>query len=136
MDNWSDTSIALTVNKYKGLATDTPLDVSVQPKEPKGAPVIQVPGAFTLKKPQIDPINAASGSPGTTITINGMWFGTKKGKVYIGDQKCKVTSWTMNPATGASTLTFIVHNKIGAGTYFLEVENKIGRSLSFGFEVK
>ena len=136
INNWSDTSIALTVNKYKGLATDTPLDVSVQPKEPKGTPVIQVPGAFTLKKPQIDPINAASGSPGTTITINGMWFGTKKGKVYIGDQKCKVTSWTMNPATGASTLTFIVHNKIGAGTYFLEVENKIGRSLSFGFEVK
>ena len=54
----------------------------------------------------------------------------------MGDQKCKVTSWTMNPATGVSTLTFVVHKKIGAGTYGLEVENKINRSLPFSFEVK
>ena len=65
-----------------------------------------------------------------------MWFGTKKGKVYVGAQKCKVNSWTMNPTTGESTIVFVVHKKIGAGTYVLEVENKIGRSLSFGFEVK
>jgi len=133
--SWSDTSIAVIVNKYKDLVTDTPYDVSIQPKEPKGAPPIN-PGGFTLKKPEIEPISTASGSSGDEITINGMWFGTKKGTVYVGDQKCKVTSWTMNPATGVSTLTFVVHKKIGAGTYGLEVANKIGRSVSFGFKVK
>jgi hypothetical protein len=42
----------------------------------------------------------------------------------------------MNPTTGVSTLVFEVTSKLGAGTYGLEVENKIGRSVSFGFEVK
>ena len=133
--SWSDTSITVIVNKYKDLVTDAPYDVSIQPKEPKGAPPIN-PGGFTLKKPEIEPISTASGSSGDEITINGMWFGTKKGTVYVGDQKCKVTSWTMNPTTGISTLTFVVHKKLGAGKYFLEIANKIGRSLSFGFEVK
>ena len=133
--SWSDTSIAVIVNKYKDLVTDTPYDVSIQPKEPKGATPIN-PGGFTLKKPEIEPISTASGSSGDEITINGMWFGTKKGKVYIHNQKCKVTEWSMNPTTGVSTLTFVVSNKLGAGKYFLEVENKIGRSVSFGFEVK
>jgi hypothetical protein len=133
--SWSDTSIAVIVNKYKDLVTDTPYDVSIQPKEPKGATPIN-PGGFTLKKPEIEPISTASGSSGDEITIKGMWFGTKKGKVYIHNQKCKVTEWSMNPTTGVSTLTFVVSNKLGAGKYFLEVENKIGRSVSFGFEVK
>ena len=135
VEAWSDTSITMILNKYKDLATDTPLDVSIQPKEPKGTPPIN-PGAFTLRKPEIDPINTGSGKARDPITINGMWFGTKKGKVYLGQEKCKVKSWTMNPTTGVSTLVFEVSSKIGAGTYGLEVENKIGRSVSFGFEVK
>jgi hypothetical protein len=136
VESWSDASTTITVNKYKNLVTDTPYDVSIQPKEPKGTPAITLPGAFTLKKPEIDPISTAIGSPEDEITINGMWFGTKKGKVYLGQEKCKVKSWTMNPTTGVSTLVFEVSSKIGAGTYGLEVENKIGRSLSFGFQVK
>ena len=135
VDTWTPTSITFIFTKYKDLSVDTPYEVSIQPKEPKGAAPIN-PGAFILKKPEIDPISTAFGSPEDEITINGMWFGTKKGKVYVGDQKCKVTSWTMDPTTGVSALKFIVHKKLGAATYFLEVENKIGRSLSFGFEVK
>jgi len=136
VDSWSDASITMTVNKFQGLAIDTSSDMSIQPKEPKGTPAIPLPGAFTLKKPEIDPANAGSGSVNDEITINGMWFGTKKGKVYVNQQKCKVISWTMNPATGVSTLTFVVHKKIVTGKHSLEVENKIGRSLSFDFEVK
>ena len=135
VDTWTPKSITSIFTKYKDLSVDTPYEVWIQPKEPKGAAPIN-PGAFILKKPEIDPISAAFGSPEDEITINGMWFGTKKGKVYVGDQKCKVTSWTMDPTTGVSALKFIVHKKLGAATYFLEVENKIGRSLSFGFEVK
>ena len=136
VESWSDASVTMIVNKFKGLAVDTPYDVSIQPKEPKDTPAITLPGAFTLKKPEIDPVSTATGSPEDEITINGMWFGTKKGKVYVGGQKCKVTSWSMDPTTGVSTAKFIVHKKLGAGSYFLEVENKIGRYLSFGFEVK
>ena len=134
VDIWTPVSITFTVKKPPA-ATDTPYDVTIQPKEPKGTPPIN-PGAFTLRKPEIDPISPATGSPEDEITINGMWFGTKKGKIYIHDQKCKVKSWTMNPITGESSLVFEVNKKLGAGKYFLEVENKIGRSVSFGFEVK
>jgi len=135
---WSDTSITVIFTKYKGLVTGTPLDVSIQwkPKGSKTTNIIVLPGAFTLRKPEINPVNTGSGSAGDLITINGMWFGTKKGKVYLGQEKCKVKSWTMNPTTGVSSLVFEVTNKLGAATYFLEVENKIGRSLSIGFEVK
>ena len=138
VDSWENTQVRIIVTKFKGLATDTPYDVSIQwkPKGSKTTNTIDLPGAFTLRKPEINPINTQSGSVGDEITINGMWFGTKKGKVYIGDQKCKVISWNMEPTTGISALTFVVHNKLGAGKYFLEVENKIGRSVSFGFEVK
>jgi hypothetical protein len=138
VDSWVSAQIEIIVNKVKDLLVDTPYDVSIQwkPKGSKTTNIVDLPGAFTLRKPEIDPISTATGSAGDSITLNGMWFGTKKGKVYIGDQKCKVTAWTMNPTTGVSTLTFVVDDKIGAGKYFLEVENKIGRSVSFGFEVK
>ena len=138
VESWVSAQIEIIVNKVKKLLIETPYDVSIQwkPKGSKTTNIVDLPGAFTLRKPEIDPISTATGSAGDSITLNGMWFGTKKGKVYIGDQKCKVTAWTMNPTTGVSSLTFVVHDKIGAGKYFLEVENKIGRSVSFGFEVK
>ena len=41
----------------------------------------------------------------------------------------------MNPTTGASSVTFVISKKLGAATYLLEVENKIGRALSAGFTV-
>ena len=90
-----------------------------------------LPGAFTLKKPEIDPSTTDStGAPETEATIKGLWFGTKKGKVYLGTQKCKVIEWTMNPATGESTIIFEVHKKLGTGNYELSIENKIGKSTS------
>ena len=41
----------------------------------------------------------------------------------------------MNPTTGVSSVTFVISKKLGAATYLLEVENKIGRVLSAGFTV-
>jgi hypothetical protein len=123
---WSDTSITAIFTKYKNLATDTPLDVSIQPKEPKSAAPIDLTGAFTMRNPMLDQ-GTYAGSPEQSVTINGMWFGTKKGQVYVNGQKCKITAWSMNPATGESTLTFIVHKQIVSGTWGLEVVNKIGR---------
>jgi hypothetical protein len=42
--------------------------------------------------------------------------------------KCKVKEWTMNPATGESTLTFQIPRWLRAGTYGVEVVNKVGRT--------
>jgi hypothetical protein len=41
----------------------------------------------------------------------------------------------MDPTTGESQIVFVVPEKIGAGSYSLEVGNKVGRSLPFGFTV-
>ena len=131
--SWTDTTITAVIKKALSPGAH---DLVLQPKEPKGTAPITLSGAFTIMAPDITSVVPNSGGEGAVITISGNYFGTRKGKVYVGDQKCKVTSWTMSPVTGASTAKFIVHKKLGTGTYLLDVENKIGRSVSFGFEVR
>ena len=123
VDTWTSASVKIIFTKYKDLLTDTPYDISIQPK---GAPPIVLPGAFTMRKPELD-LASYGGTPEQPVTITGRWFGTKKGQVYVNQQKCKVTAWSMDPTSGISTLTFIVHRKLGTGTSGLEVVNKIGR---------
>ena len=138
IDSWSNTQITMVFTKFKDMAVNTSYDVSIEPKDPKGTPPIVLDGAFTLRKPELPLTNTYSGAPNTEFTIpatDGQWFGTKKGKVYIGGEKCKVKEWTMNPTTGASSVTFVISKKLGAGTYALELENKIGRAVSAGFRV-
>jgi hypothetical protein len=131
---WTPASISVTVKKVP-LPGETAYDTSIQPKEPKGTPFIPLPAGFTVRLPQIDPASPQTGISEKPVTLRGMWFGLKKGKVYVGDQKCKVTDWSMNPGTGVSTLTFVVHKKIVAGPNSLTVENKVGKSLPFDFTV-
>ena len=140
VDSWANTSITMIFTKFKDMAVDTPYDVSIQwkPKGSKTTNIIDLPGAFTLRKPLLPPTNTYSGAAGSEFTIpltDAQWLGTKKGKVFIGGEKCKVKAWTMNPTTGASSVTFVISKKLGASTYLLEVENKIGRALSAGFTV-
>lgn len=131
---WTNTSITVMVKKAP-LPGETAYDVSIQPKQ-KGTPRSDLPGGFAVRNPYINPLTSEThGAPGATATIKGKWFGTKKGKLYMEDQKCKVTSWTMDPTTGESQIVFVVPEKIGAGSYSLEVGNKVGRSLPFGFTV-
>jgi hypothetical protein len=127
IDSWVNAQITMVFNKFKDMLVDTPYDVSI---EPKGTAPIVLPNAFTLRKPLLDAATY-TGSPEQEVTLTGMWFGTKKGKVYIEGRKCKIKEWNMNPTTGESTVTFIVHKKVGAGTFGLEVENKIGRAAAF-----
>jgi hypothetical protein len=131
---WTPASISVTVKKAP-LPGETAYDLSIQPKEPKGTPFIPLPAGFTVRLPPIDPASPQTGISEKPVTLRGMWFGLKKGKVYVGDQKCKVTDWSMNPGTGVSTLTFVVHKKIVAGPNSLTVENKVGKSLPFDFTV-
>ena len=131
--SWTDTTITAVIKKALPPGV---YDLVLQPKEPKGAAPITLPDAFTIMAPDITSVVPNSGGEGVVISISGNYFGSKKGKVFVGDQKCKVTSWTMDPVTGESAISFVVHKKIGAATYLLEVENKVARSLSFGFTVK
>ena len=131
-DGWTPTEITAIVKKVFPVGA---YPVTIQPKPYKTAPPVVLPGAFTVNKPQIDPdLSDKNGAPDTEATIRGLWFGYKKGsplngKVYLGEQKCKVKSWTMDPTTGESTIVFVVPKNIVAGTYVLEVQNKVGRSL-------
>jgi hypothetical protein len=124
IDTWTNAQITMIFNKFKNMVVDTPYDVSIEPKD--AAPIV-LDGAFTLRKPSLDAATY-TGSPEQEVTLTGMWFGTKKGRVYIEERKCKIKEWNMNPVTGESTVTFIVHKKVGAGTFGLELENKIGRA--------
>jgi hypothetical protein len=140
VDSWANASVTMIFTKFKDMAIDTSYDVSIQwkPKGSKTTNIIDLPGAFTLRKPLLPLTNTYSGAANTEFTItvtDGKWFGTKKGKVYIGGEKCKVKEWAMNPTTGESTVTFVINKKLVAATYALELENKIGRAVSAGFRV-
>jgi hypothetical protein len=128
-DGWTPDSITCTVTKVP-LPAETAYDVMIMSKEIGS---ITLPSAFTVKlpEPQIDPGDNDHGASGDPITINGDFFGTKKGKVYLEYEKdgkpmkknCKVTSWGMNG------ITFIVpktSKSFPAGTYPLKVMNKVG----------
>lgn len=129
-----------------------PYDVVVQPKEPKGTEPIVYEKALTMMAPEILLVDPGS-APTRKINVSGIYFGTKKGKVYLVnpangrrmycsvakvhiwkgdegiamyDKKCKIKELTMNPLTGASTLAFTVFKNLRAGTYGVEVVNKVG----------
>ena len=53
------------------MAVDTPYDVSIQwkPKGSKTTNTIDLPGAFTLRKPLLPPTNTYSGAAGSEFTI-------------------------------------------------------------------
>jgi PKD repeat protein len=112
-------------------------DVMIQPK--RQAPVI-VQNVFTAMVPVVDSITPATGSPGDSIAVAGDYFGTAKGAVrfrYLSggrlrSKRCKVTSWTMDPATGESSVTFTVPDRVAPGTYDVVVSNKIGATVVGG----
>lgn len=128
-NGWTPTSITCILKSKVPLPAESTYNIVIQPK-PKGTAELFA-GTFTVKKPQINPLTSDSnGAPDTEATIRGLWFGTKKGKVNLGGNKCKVKSWTMDSITGESSIVFVVPKKIGAGTYPLEIDNKIGRSVT------
>ncbi len=110
-----------------------PYDVAVKPKEPKDAPIVPV-GIFTMMAPDIVSVDRSSGVSGDERVLSGNYFGSKKGKVYLGTKSCKVLSWGMDATTGESEIRFFVPRKIPSGTYNVTVTNKVGSvTLTDGF---
>lgn len=128
--NWTDTRITCTVKKPP-LPAEVAYPVAVVVNKVSR----HLEGTFTVRNPVLDDLLVSSGRFPDVITVTGMFFGAKKGKVYLegpgGKKKnLKVTSWEMIPSTGVSTLLFKApkpSKSFPAGyPYTLKVAGKIG----------
>jgi hypothetical protein len=120
VSEWKEETIRCQLAKVISPGT---YDVTIQPK---GLDQIVIENGFTVKAPEIRSINPNSGSTGDEITILGSFFGTKKGKVFLGGKSCKIRSWTMDPTTGLSEIRFVVPKGLSLGIQELKVINKVG----------
>ncbi len=111
-------------------------DVSVQRKEPKGAPVLIEPEGFTVRPPEIVSIDPPGGFAGQQVTIEVLFFGSKKGKVFLeyeskGERKwksCKILKWEMGSKTGESKAVFVVPPGLPSGPHPLKIVNALGEA--------
>ena len=110
---WSDVLISARLGK--ALAPGV-YDVTILPSEPKGSSAIIHNDAFVVKPVEIDSIDRDDGTAWDQITIQGRFFGTKKGKLYLeydegGNpvrKNCKVLRWAMDSASGDGEIVFVV----------------------------
>ena len=131
---WTPASIIGVIKK--ALPPGIAYDVVLKAKEPKGVAPTTLPKVFTIMAPDITSVLPDSGAEGATIEISGNFFSTKKGKVYLGEKKCKMLLWEMNATSGISRIQFIVPGKITPGLHNLTVTNKVGSdTLANGFTI-
>lgn len=129
---WTDTLITCTL---KTVPPPGETDVTVLLKPYGAVPPLAIP-RFAIRAPAVISVSPSHARPGTSVTMNGTFFGCSRGKVCIespdGSTKrnCKVTAWSMDPRNGQSTLTFVVPSLsagLAPGTaYPLKVVNKVG----------
>jgi hypothetical protein len=130
---WTPTSITGLIKK--ALSPGIAYGVELRLKEPKGAALITPPETFTMMAPQITSVFPDSGAEGTIIEITGHFFSTK-GKVYLGEKKCKVLLWEMIGSTGTSRIQFAVPTKMQPRPYNLTITNSVGsNTLINGFTI-
>jgi 2',3'-cyclic-nucleotide 2'-phosphodiesterase (5'-nucleotidase family) len=127
--SWDDSTIICEIKKVLPFG---PYDIVVIPKEPKGAAPFAMSVPFTMAPPEILPLDPNSGVSGDERVISGNNFGSKKGKVYLGEKSCKVLSWSMDAASGESWVTFVVPKKMASGIYDITVTGKVGSATLVG----
>jgi hypothetical protein len=131
---WSDSSVVFEIRKP---LIPGPYEVMVQPRGSRYTAAMAEGETFTMKPPENVSVGADVGLPGDQIEITGNYFGSKKGRIYLEDQvsgltrSCRVISWSMDPATGQSSVIFTVPKPKGyvpsvTTSYTLKVTNKIG----------
>jgi hypothetical protein len=127
---WSDTSITCLWTETLSAGT---YNLWVKPNIAKTNSIAE--GTFTIMPPSIDEVTPDILTPGATITINGEFFTNKKPTVYLQDlvslkkKSCRVLISTMDPATGTSSLNFVVP-KWGSGNYEIILQTLIGKASS------
>ena len=116
LSEWSDTHV---VAKLKKGVPAGARDVTLKPKL-KGALVLVAQGAFTVHAPQPQSVDPAVAGPKDAVTVTGQYFGSKKGKLFIGGKSAKVTAWS-DGAIGA-----VVPKKATGGVVDVRVVNTAG----------
>ena len=128
--DWTDNMIIGTI-KRPPLPIEVPHPVAVVVNRVS----IPLDGTFTLRNPTLDDLLDSSGRFPDEITVTGMFFGVRKGRVYLehpvsGKKKnLRVTYWNMIPSTGVGELRFLVPKPsrlFPSGIYPLKVANKVG----------
>jgi hypothetical protein len=103
--------------------------------EARGIETQILEGGFESMEPVIDSVEPASGSINDEITLQGQFFGTKRGKITLGGKNCRILSWTMNPTTNESEIHFVVPRGLNSGTHELNITNGVGSdSVDFSVE--
>ena len=94
--------------------------------ESRGTEPIILENGFTSMAPVIDSVDPTSGSTNDEITLQGRFYGTKRGKVTLGGKNCRLLRWTMDPLTGESEVQFVVPRGLSSGTHELKITNGVG----------
>ena len=120
---WADDLIRFVITKPQSPGT-YPLRVV---RKGEKATYAVLDSFFTYRAPEIDTVFPSHGSTGMEVTVEGSFFGTKKGEVFLGGVPCKIKSWNMNPSSGVSRVTFVVPEGLSQGIYYgVTVKNKVG----------
>jgi hypothetical protein len=123
--NWNDKELNLLVKK-KVQVEYNPYKVLIKFK---GGQKVEFSN-FYVRAAKIDDGEPIKCKSNDQVKITGDMFGSKKKKVLLftpgmkKPKKCKVQSWTMDPKTGRSEITFKVKKKLGPGEYNVIVDNK------------
>jgi hypothetical protein len=121
--DFTDSVIHATVSK--GVVGDLELQVIV-----KGAPGPAVgPAPISFEAPLVTSLSVAQAAPDAPFTINGDFFGIKKGKVRVNGQNAKVVSWAMNQ------IQLLMPKKLANGFWQIAVDNKVGVDTGATIEV-
>lgn len=122
---WADDLIRIRITKPLEAGT---YPIQVQRKGEKTTYAV-LGGAFTYRAPEIKTVSPDHGAIGTEVTLEGSFFGAKKGEVFVGGVACNIRSWTMNPSNGASRVTFVVPGGLTPGIYHVTIRNKVGTGI-------
>ncbi|HEX5012025.1 MAG TPA: hypothetical protein VFY71_16690 [Planctomycetota bacterium] len=115
---FSDTQITAQIKK--AVAGDLTLDV-----QPKGADPFTFE-SVTIESPVIDQLLdhetlevITSAEPNLEFVITGSFFGSKKGKIFIGGKKAKVTSWA------GGEIHVLMPKSLANGLWDILLDNKV-----------
>ena len=128
VEEWSDTAVTCL---WKKSLPPGSYNLWVKPHVKGAAPLSE--GTFTIKNPVIDTVTPHTLSAGSTISMNGQFFTDKKPVVYLKNpvslkrKGCRVLHSTMDPATGASSLNFVVP-KGGSDDYEIILRTLVGET--------
>gem|GEM_PF-1959647 len=131
---WTDTRV---VGQVKSKMEARLSDVMLQPR---GLAEVVLAGAFTAMAPAVDIVTPAAGAALDAVVVDGRYFGTSTGKVYLQHleggklkaKKCDAVSWTMDPTTGDASATFTVDAGLAPGIYDVVVASKIASTTVVG----